>query len=94
MPPDGYIILHVPIHVLADFVPRTKNLKELSPSELRVANAVRDRLTTRLVTEDAFPSFLELSNWIEYDFEEAIEQLEESGKDMSGGPSLIIAKQL
>ena len=62
----------------------TKNLKDLTPAERRVASVVRDKMTVRMVTIDVFPGPDTLHDWIEFDFNAQKKLLLQQGKDVRG----------
>ena len=65
-----------------------KNLADLTPTERRVATMVRDKVTTRLITENVFPDGCQLREWIEFDFFLVKRDLTQLGKDVRGERSL------
>ena len=76
-------------------VPPVDNLRELSPMERGMADRVRRMLTARLVTQDAFPTRLDATEWANSDFETVKAQLTFDGKEVPGeSPKLLFISQV
>ena len=65
-------------------VKAAKKLRDLNVEERAVAIAVRSKITTRLVVEDAFPNGETVLEWAGYEFQRVLDEFAEKEKSTEG----------